>query len=108
MSERRAPVSSIEQTGHKTAILLLWEGVLKDLFIWALTNAKNNIGFVAFAAFSARTRDFFAASVKFRVSSVQPPSPPQRVRTSRIPQSPSGAAGNGKGGRESPPTSRAA
>lgn len=26
---------------------------------------QNNIGFVAFAAFSARTRDFFAASVKF-------------------------------------------
>ena len=39
---------------------------------------------------------------------MQLPSPPQRVRTSRFPQSPSGAAGNGKGGWESPPTSRAA
>lgn len=33
---------------------------------------------------------------------MQPPSPPQRVRTSRLPQSPSGAAGNGKGGQGEP------
>lgn len=59
---------------------------------------QNNIGFVAFAAFSARTRDFFAASVKFEGFERAAPVPAAAGHVPRaFPRAPAGRRGTGRG-----------
>lgn len=63
---------------------------------------QNNIGFVAFAAIRRERGTFLLPLSSLRVSSVQPPSPPQRVTYPALSPEPQRGGGEREGGQGEP------